>query len=289
MKRSVFRFVFVCAVATAALAAGWSRPAPAAVPVPAASMKPDDLLAKVREVFRAHRPPPPYVTYTLVRAQQTEVGYPDYVNSYTYHIWTRNSDRASLGRKVFRDDNYGPLEFMRPAFNEDRDPGPPTADVFEKAPAHPHPVEFVPTPEPGTPVPEIGAVRALGETQYKVLRVLHEGDLLHLSVTPLRDPDRNRLREIFVDAKTLELKKLEATDKLFVPGDKVYPVMFTVYMSTLQGFPVVSSIHGVVLGDYQGDGETIDYHFNDITFPKSLPDWYFDAHAYATHVAEAPE
>jgi hypothetical protein len=279
----------VFASAVLAATAGGIAPVAASAPVPSATLKPDELLAKVREIFRSHRPPPPYVTYTLVREQQTEVGYPDYVNSYTYHIWTRNSDRASLGRKVFRDDNYGPLEFMRPAFNEDRDPGPPTADVFEKAPLHPHPVEFVPTPEPAAPIPVIGEVRAVGETQYKVLRVLHEGNLLHLSVSPIRDPDRNRLREIFVDAKTLELKKLEATDKLFVPGDKVYPVMFTVYMSTVDGYPVVSSIHGVVLGEYQGDGETIDYHFNDITFPKALPDWYFDAHTYASHSQEAPE
>ncbi len=84
----------------------------------------------IRSAFRAHRPPPPYVTYTLERVQKIEQGYPDYVNSYTYHLWCRSADRACLARKVFRDTYRGDPEFQRPAFNEDRDPGPPTADLF---------------------------------------------------------------------------------------------------------------------------------------------------------------
>lgn len=111
-------------------------------------MTPDQMLAKIRQVFRSHRPPPPYITYTLVREQLTEQGFPDFVWSYTYHIWCRSSDRAALGRKVFRDNARGPLEFLRPEFNQDRDPGPPTADVFERAPEHPQPIDVVPTPEP---------------------------------------------------------------------------------------------------------------------------------------------
>src|SRR5581483_2117545 len=56
---------------------------------PAPLPSPDRLLAMIRRQFRSHRPPPPYVTYTLVRSQTLDDGYPDLVNSYTYHIWCR--------------------------------------------------------------------------------------------------------------------------------------------------------------------------------------------------------
>ena len=52
-------------------------------------MSPDDLFRKIRAVFRSHRPPPPYETYTLVRTQNTNYNTPDLGNSYTYHIWVR--------------------------------------------------------------------------------------------------------------------------------------------------------------------------------------------------------
>lgn len=261
----------------------WAAPATAGTP-----LKPDDVLAKIRQVFRAHRPPPPYISYTVVREQLTEQGYPDYVGSYTYHVWCRSSDRAALGRKVFRDDARGPLEFMRPAFNEPRDPGPPTADVFERAPAQPQSVETVPTPEPvGIPA-VIGSVTAYGELEYHVLSVTREGDVLHLRLTPIRSPQRNRLREIYADAKTYELRKLVATDRLFLSTSEIYGVIFTVTMGTIDGRLVVTDAHGKVVDNYVGDGEVVDFHFKDIKFPGSLPDWYFDAHAYGSHENEAP-
>lgn len=262
-----------------------------ATPAPSPMPSAERVLGLVRRAFRSHRPPPPYETYTLERRQLAENGYPDYVESYTYHIWCRTVDRACLGRKVFNDDYYGPLEFLRPAFNEDRDPGPPTADVFEPAPVHPHPVEFVPTPEPTNAPLIIGSVRALGEFDYKVKAMVVEGPLVHLSLTPLRDPDRNRLREIYADKTTYELVKIIATDKLFVGSSRgpVYPVTFTYTMSNVRGTPVVTDLHGVVGGGYSGDGVDVDYHFKDIAFPRALPAWYFDARSYAAHKDDAPE
>ena len=111
--------------------------------------------------------------------------------------------------------------------------GPPTADLFEPAPAHPHtsPREFVPTPEPtGSLPPVIASVTVLGEFDYRVTRIADEGDLTHVSLMPRRDPDRNRLRELYVDRKTLELQEVVATDKLYEEdsGKHVYPMLFTV-------------------------------------------------------------
>ncbi len=262
------------------LAAAVAVPTPTAAPTPT----PQRVLGLIRAQFRSHRPPPPYETYTLVRSQKATNGFPDFANSYTKHIWVRNVDRAALTRMVFRDEARGDLVFDRPAFNEARDPGPPTADVFEPAPARPHPVSEVPTPEPNyTPLPVIGGVRTIIESDYKVETLEIEGDQLHLHIYPIRDVERNRLREIYCDRKTYELRKLIATDKLFIDKGPVYPVTFTITMGMVQGIPVVTDLHGVVGGGYNDDGKEVDYQFRDITFPKSLPDWYFNPRTYAQH------
>jgi hypothetical protein len=270
-----------------AFALATPAPAPSSEPSPT----PQRVLGLIRSQYRSHRPPPLFETYTLVRSQKATNGYPDPTGSYTFHVWVRNTDRAALTRQVFRDEYRGPLTFDRPAFNEARDPGPPTADVFEPAPARPHPVSEVPTPEPHyTPLPIIGSVRALIENDYRVDSLKTEGDQLHLQIYPIRDVERNRLREVFVDAKTLELRKLVATDKLFVNNgrDGVYPVTFTITMGNVQGVPVVTNLHGVVGGNYNGDGQEVDFRFTDITFPAALPAWYFDARTYAAHQNDAP-
>jgi hypothetical protein len=286
-------------LASVMLAAALTRsPAPAAArgaaaPTAAPSPSPQRILGLIRLAFHSHRPPPPYETYTVVRSQLATNGYPDPTGSYTKHVWVRNLDRAALTRLVFRDDARGPLTFDRPAFNEARDPGPPTADVFEPAPARPHPVSEVPTPEPGaTTLPTIGGVRAILELDYHVESIETVGDELHLKIMPIRDIERNRLRDLYVDKNTYEVHKLIATDKLFTGangGPPVYPVVFTITMGNVQGYPVVTDIHGVVGGGYDDDGKDVDFKFRDIAFPASLPAWYFDAHTYAQHEHDAPQ
>jgi hypothetical protein len=239
-----------------------AAPASAAAPAPepTATPSPQRVLAIIRSVFRSHRPPPPFITYTLTRTQKDDHGFPDFVNSYTYHVWCRSLDRAALGRRVFRDTYRGSLEFLRPAFNEPWDPGPPTADLFEPAPAKPHTIDFVPTPEPAqTPLRVIGEVGIVGEFDYTVKALAVEDDLVHLSVVPVRDPDRNRLREIYADKKTYELRKLVATDKLFIQQGPVYGVTFTVTIGVLEGHPVVTDLHGEVGDNYSGDGQKVDF------------------------------
>jgi hypothetical protein len=268
------------------LAAALAAPESSPTPLPSKNR----LLGLIRARFRSHRPPPPFEIYTLERKQLTDQGFPDYVGSYKVKYWVRNLDRAALTRRIFRSINRGELLFDRPAFNEDRDPGPPTADLFEPAPAHPHPLTYVPTPEPAASAyAVIGTVTATGEFDYTIDSVDVEGDELHLKVLPTRDPDRNRLRELWVDKDTLELHKLIATDKLFIlPSKDVYGVLFTVTLKMIDGYPCVTSIHGVVGDNYSGDGQVVDYVFSDISFPATLPDWYFDPKTYPAHDADAP-
>jgi hypothetical protein len=263
-----------------------AAPTTAVAPIP--TMSPDDLLAAIRNRFRSHRPPPPFEVYTIVRKQATNYGYPDYADSYTDHVWYRSYDHAALERRETELGDIGAMRFERPLFNQATDPGPPTADVFEPAPLHTLAPNFVPTPEASLP-PVIVTVRARGEFDYRVTDVEREGDELHLKLQPRREPDRNRLRELWVDAKTLDLRKLVATDKLFVEHGPVYPVLFTVTFEMFHTIPVITHIHGVVYGGYDGDGQVVDYDFTNLKFPLQLPDWYFNPRDYAQHLSEAPE
>jgi hypothetical protein len=267
--------------------------APAVVPSAEPSPTPQRVLGLIRSRFHSHGPPPPYETYTLVRSQKATNGYPDPVDSYIVHVWARTVDGAALTRLVYRDEARGPLKFDRPAFNGDVDPGPPTADIFQPGPVRVRPVSVPRTPDPyGTPLPVIGGVRALFETDYRVDSLTTEGDLVHLRIYPIRDVERNRLREVYADAKTLELRRLIAADKLFSRNQdgkyEIYPLVYTITMGTVQGYPVVKSLHGVVGGGYAGDGQEVDFRFDDIAFPATLPAWYFDPRAYAAHQNDAP-
>jgi hypothetical protein len=312
LKNSLAAAVAALVIAVAAagpMRAGAQVPAPApqfTLP-PYQTLAPVRVLGLIRRVFRSHRPPPPYETYTLVRTQFTDYGpepgaspYPDPVGSYIKHYWVRNVDRAALTRQTFRDDAEGPAIFDRPALNEPRDPGPPTVDLFEPAPVHQHidPQSFVPTPEPsGEPLKTIGSVIAIGESDYDVPQLTVEKNLLHLVLKPRRDPERNVLRQIWVDKKSYELRKVIAHDRLFTDDEGIFPMTITYTLGYLQNQLLVTRFHGVIETRVDPDGtqhivsgigSVIDIDFQDITFPSSLPAWYFDPRQYGQHLAELP-
>lgn len=256
-------------------------------PIPTGS--PDELLARIRRRFRSHRPPPPYETYTIVRKQNTSYGEPDYGGSWTDHVWYRSSDHAALERRTTDLGYVSDPRLDRPIFNAATDPGPPTADVFEPAPIHTYAPDFVPTAEPTNDPRILVTVKVKAEFDYRVTSIDREGDELHLKLSPRRDPKRNRIRELWVDANTLELKKMVVTDTLYIQGGPEYPCLFTLEFSTLATIPVITHIHGVVYGGYDGDGQTVDYDFNDLVFPASLPDWYFNPRLYGQNKNAWPD
>jgi len=252
--------VLLCAI----VALSWpapveAQPAPAPSSSPAAAPAPESVLGSIAARFHARRVPP-FETYTLVRSQNAENGLPDFLNSYTRRMWVRNSDRAALSRDVLPDGTRGPLIFDRVAFNEARDPGPATADLLESA--------------------------SLSEYRVEAIETL--GEIVHLRVRPVRDAGRNRLREVFADRRTYEVRKLIVADKLFVDRSTTYPVTLTITMGTADGFPVIGNIHGSVGGGYNGDGKEVDFAFSAIAFPATLPDWYFDPRSYGRHGGDGP-
>lgn len=249
----------------------------------AQTLTPQAALTKARQAFRAHRPPPAYEIYTIRREQRTPEGMPDFEWSYEYRVWCRTSDGAALGRRIFRGD-AGPLEFMRPAFDEARDPGPATADLFELAPPP------RPRPEPApVPLPLIGSVNAAYEAEYSATSLERVGAELHLLVRPLRDPRRNRLRELWIDPATFEIRKAVVVDRLFILGGPTFEELDTITMGWSGGYPVIAHIHARSDFDRDsGDGLDVDYSISDVSFPPTLPDWYFVPASYGAHVAQAP-
>ncbi len=276
-----------------ALACAARSPAPGSPPLTG-----DQILARAKAVFRSY-PRPPYVTYTLVRRDFHD-GSPEFQNSYTLKIWCRTADRSALARRAWRGKAYGGLENITVIFDKAVDPGPPTADMFEKrlfgaVAVRRDPPSGSPSQEPAAtaiaprdesaPLPEIGRVGAL-DGDYRATRAAREGDLIHLWLVPKSDPERNRLDEMWVDASSYDLRRALVRDHLYlgmggIALDDEFDVRFTPGPG---GLPLIATIRGQTS---RYDYET-QYTFSDIAFPETLPDWYFLPKQYGPHVAEAP-
>jgi hypothetical protein len=260
----------------------------------------DQILARAKAVFRAY-PRPPYVAYTLVR-RDTHNGTPDFENSYTLKLWCRTADRSALTRKAWRGKAYGALENVTVMFDKAVDPGPPTADMFEKrlfgAPGARLDATAAPAASPSalgepvvTPVatpttlPEIGRVGAR-DGDYRVVRVARDGDLIHLWLEPKSDAERNRLDEMWLDARTYDLRRALVRDHLYfaMSAQSIEDEFDVRFRPGPGGLPLIASIHGRTKYD---QFET-DYTFEDVTFPASLPAWYFEPKQYGAHRADAP-
>jgi hypothetical protein len=271
---------------------------------PAQPLSGDAILARVKTVFRAYARPP-YVAYTLVRRDRHD-GAPDLANSYTLKIWCRTADRSALVRHAWRGKAYGGLENITVMFDRAVDPGPPTADMFEKrlfgavsargdAATGDAPATGASRGAGGTPpvdaptagdVPrEIGRVTAR-DGDYRAPRWAPERGLLHLWLEPRTDPDRNRLDEIWVDATTYDLRRARVRDHLYFGfGGPALDDEFDVRFRPGPGnLPLIASIHGQTR---YGEFET-DYTYEDVTFPDTLPDWYFTPALYGLHRGDAP-
>lgn len=242
----------------------------------------EQLLARVKSVFRAHDRPP-YLVYTLIRRDRHD-GVPDFENSYTLRIWCRTADRSALTRRMWNGKPYGGMDSITVAFDGVVDPGPPTADIFERALfAPPSPL---PAPDPSPlSLPTIGSTSVTKDFDYRVVRADRDGTLWRIVLEPKRDPFRNRLDELWVDAATFEIRRMRSRDHLYfgLSGQSVEDE-YDGHFTERDGLPMLASIHGeTAWGGYE-----TDYTFTDISFPPTLPAWYFDPKSYGAHRSDAP-
>jgi hypothetical protein len=244
----------------------------------------EQLLVRAKSVFRAHERPP-YVVYTLVRRDLHD-GEPDFANSYTLKIWCRTADRAALMRRVWSGAPYGGVMFDIVAFDGYVDPGPPDADIFERA-LYARPPSTAPTPAPlPSELKQIGSVTVTRDDDYRVTDVARDGTAWHLRLEPKRDPARNRIDELWLDVNTYEVQRMRVRDHLYLGiGGQSLEDEFDVRFTLRDGLPLIAAIHGQTLG---GSFET-DYAFRDVAFPPALPDWYFEPRSYGRHADALPQ
>jgi hypothetical protein len=259
------------------------RPAAAASSA-CAGINAEALLIRARAVFRT-RALPPYIVYTLDR-RDTIDGMYDPSDTYTTRVWYRTADGTALTRRVYNGRAKGALVFERPRFDAALDPGPPTADIFE--PAAP---QNEPHAQGGAQsnLPTIAIVRAPVEADYRAEAVDCTLTAVHLVLTPRRDPDRNRLRELWVDSTSARVMRFIANDRLYDGMTDLWvPDVFDVAFAAGGDIALVETIHAraETLG---GAISESSYRFEDVAFPVSLPDWYFQPSRYGAHARDAPE
>ena len=243
----------------------------------------EQILARAKTVFRGHARPP-FVAYTLIR-RDTHAGAPDFENSYTLKIWCRNSDRSALTRRAWKGKAYGELVHDTIAFDGYVDPGPPTADIFERALFAPRPSAAPSAAPEESPLPVIGSVSVTTDYDYRVTSARRDGANWHLTLEPKRDPDRNRIDDLWVDAASYEITRMRVRDHLYLGlSGQSLEDEFDAQFTYRDGLPLLASIHGQTK---YGAFET-DYAYKDVAFPSALPDWYFEPKFYGLHRAEAP-
>ncbi len=250
------------------------------------------ILARVKAGIRTDERPP-FVAYTLVRRDSLDYT-PDFLNSYTLHVWCRTADGAALSRRGTR--ALGPAEFIVPEFDRPIDPGPPTADlldVIRQTQGSPPPVALpTASPAPGALV-VIGSINVFVERNYHTTFAgIDRGDY-HLRLEALRDSDRNRLTDLYVDRTTYAMHRAVAHDHLYTEGRSI-PERFEIDFGMQLGVPVIVAIHGETdqsaLAADAGAApfHTVDYRFENITFPPVMPAWYFEPARYGAHRDDLP-
>lgn len=141
----------------------------------------------------------------------------------------------------------------------------------------------------GTPLRTIAKTRALANP-YNVLRVQYldfDGQPVYdLTLAPLQDPDRFRLREIVVDAASYHVWKMMYYDPAFPNRLVSYgfgPVEGLWYLrQSCHAVPIRFS--GLAVPACTPDVAMMW----DYTFPKSIPDFYFDRTLYLRQSQSEP-
>ncbi|MBD5654885.1 MAG: hypothetical protein IAI50_06855 [Candidatus Eremiobacteraeota bacterium] len=245
------------------------------------------MVLHARDVARA-RERPRFVDYTIGREERSGDAIVA-AGTYTERVWYRERDGAALARRIEGGVASGPLLAERPTLDGDVDPGPPTADIFE---AGGPPALATPAPSTETGLKVLAAVSVRGEFDYRAFADGDEAGAVRLRLEPRRDPERNRLRELWIDARNGNVLRLRMRDRIYfatrasdVPGTFECREGLANGVWSLVSVASVADVSGAASGAAM---PSVRYRFEDVAFPASLPDWYFDAYTYAKHARDAP-
>jgi len=112
----------------------------------------------------------------------------------------------------------------------------------------------------------------LGDTQ------IAGRDVYHLGLTPINDPDRHPLREMWIDKATL-LPRRYVAEKI-VEANAYYTYLLTV--DAVQIGPYLVNVKASGIDRYGHIGFTV----SQISFPPTEPEWVFQQAEWAAHRGE---
>lgn len=107
----------------------------------------------------------------------------------------------------------------------------------------------------------------------------------HLRLRPLADPRQHNLRGLWIDVDTFDIRKAHFAGSYpaLVPygTPPLVPSDITADFKPILTYWIVYRLAWTY--DYDGSHFAFDTHIGEIAFPRALPDWLFDAAAYAQH------
>ena len=270
--------------------------AAAATATPAFIKDPYEVLRRARDAFHAHDRPP-YIAYNLERSVWID-DIPNGDFGFMRRVWCRTSDAAALEQpwNPFRKRAIAELHFIRPTLLLDVDPGPPTADIFEPPPPpRPHPAA-------SAPFRTIAVVAKAGDLDYRASLKIERG-LYHLKLSPLRDEERNRLRDVWLEPQAFEVVRAIEVNRpgphtdddplqSFYSDGFLAPVQLEMRFAPVQGVPIITHATEIatVIPTYKSLGHRIEigYVFDRFAFSTDMPAWYFEPKTYRARHREAP-
>lgn len=135
----------------------------------------------------------------------------------------------------------------------------------------------------------IATVTAYAKPAYAIesvgIETVNGHSAYHLRLRPLAQPQRHNLRDLWIDPQTFDIWKAH-----FVGN---YPALVPYGTPPLVPSDVTADFRPTLSYwivyrltwnyDYDGSHFGFDTHVGEIAFPRVLPDWLFDAAAYAQH------
>lgn len=292
------RLALVCALVPALLDAK-AAPAPSPTPTPTPDVEAEQLFAKARTLWRT-RVDVPYLQYgALERYQHGKYVVDTWWDAYyrtrdgalklerMHDIPAENARLKGVGFSIFGAEIFNtnpdsePIRVDDPRIDPDDSFGIQTRLTTTVALESPAPAAASPSPSagPDDALREITRVEA-NTRAYQITVVGNETVLaqqaVHLQLTPLRDPQTNRLRDLWIDPVTYRTIQLRVQGIL--SGKPYDGVPWTVRYVVLDGRNYVQQITADAPLDFGIDVSIpkFEFDFVDYHFPDTVPRFTFD-------------
>ncbi len=265
---------------------------PAIVATPAPSLDGRSIFLRARAAVDA-APVPPYIVFTF-QNYTSEANLGGFQHKDRLRVAVRTSDGHAFVQTLRLSE--GMFVNSEPAVVGDNGIAPntgfyrlgdfPAADFgMRRSQMRPGVFESQSAPEP-TPAPDAPRLLATVSAQsipYDIERLgddkIDDRAMYHLRLSPVRDPNHNILRELWIDTDTF-LPRRYLVDR-YVGHPMEFHYRVTVDAARLSQYLLNYGGHGQLQsGKRVADAE---WEISDVSFPAALPDWIFDPATFRLH------